>query len=103
MIPSVGIVRSDDRALVSWRMPVFARPDRSFVRPSGAATTSWSSVAAALSEPSATLHEWSPGVQIVGPTAREGSPLEFYTGLIGNELAGFDFWPHAATDRPSIR
>lgn len=98
IVPSVGIVRSDDRALVSWRVPTLARPDRSFVRSAGVATVSWPGVAAALSEFASTLSEWSPDVQLDEPTAHEGSPLEYYTGLAADELPSFGFWPQAATD-----
>jgi Zn-dependent peptidase ImmA (M78 family) len=100
--PSIGIVRNDDRALVSWRTPRLPRPDRTFVRPLGADVVAWPVVARALDEFVAAVANWAPPTY---PLAADEDPaaraLEYYTGLTEHEIPRFGFFPEAACD-PAI-
>jgi hypothetical protein len=97
--PSIGIVRNDDRAIVSWRIPRMPRPDRTFVRPTGADVVAWSAVAGALDEFVAAVADWAaPAYRLVpeqDPTARA---LEYYTGLPEHEIPRFGFLPEAMSN-----
>lgn len=100
--PSVGIIRNDDRALVSWRTPVLPHPDRAFVRPFGAEVVSWSVVADALDEFVAAVASWAPlDCQLTAEESVHGRALEYYTGLSRHEIQRFGFLPEAASD-PAI-
>lgn len=100
--PSIGIVRNDDRALVSWRVPRLPRPDRASVRPVGTDVVAWSVVARALDEFVAAVADWAPPTF---PLAADEDPaaraLEYYTGLLKHEIPRFGFLPEAASD-PAI-
>lgn len=101
--PSVGIVRSDDRALVSWRTPVLPRSDRVFASPYGEAVISWPVVADALDELVDTVREWAGTGTLEEPVGEGASALEYYTGLEPDVLAGYRFLPetvHAPAHDP---
>lgn len=99
--PSIGIVRNDDRALISWRAPALPRPDRTFVRPEGAAVVSWSVVARALDEFVAAVASWAPSAQLEAEEDPAARALGYYTGLSDHEIQRFGFLPEAASD-PAI-
>ena len=97
--PSIGIVRNDDRALVSWRAARLPRPDRVFMRPVGADVVSWPVVARALDEFVAAVASWAPPAwQLVAGNAPAARALEYYTGLAEHEIARFGFLPEAMND-----
>jgi hypothetical protein len=97
--PSVGIVRNDDRALISWRTPVLPRGDRDFVRPEGADVVSWPAVARALDEFVAAVARWAPSdCQLTAAPDPHARALEYYTGLSTDEIQAFGFLPEAASD-----
>lgn len=96
--PSLGIVRNDDRALVSWRTPDLPRPDRTFIRPSGAKIVSWTVVSAALDDYVAAVRAWSPSGQLEPTVEDAHGALEYYTGLAASELPAFRFLPEAVHD-----
>lgn len=58
--PSLGFVRNDDQALISWRTPELPRSDRTFVRPRGVEAVSWRIVSSALDEYVAAVQGWAP-------------------------------------------
>jgi hypothetical protein len=97
--PSIGFVRNDDRALISWRIPDLPRPDRTFARPRGAEVVSWRVVSNALDEYVAAVKGWAPSAHSI-ETARtdDGRALEYYTGLAASELEAFGFLAEAADD-----
>lgn len=97
--PSIGIVRNDDRALVSWRTPALPRPDRSFVLPQGSQVVSWAAVESALDDFAKVVSNWAPP-ETRFETADASSPraLEYYTGLSEHEIRSFGFLPEAAKD-----
>lgn len=100
--PSIGIVRNDDRALISWRTPALPRPDRTFVRPDGAHVVSWPVVARALEELVAAVASWTPSdLELPAEVDPHARALEYYTGLSKHEIQGFGFLPEAASD-PAI-
>lgn len=100
--PSIGIVRNDDRALVSWRVPALSRGDRTFLRPDGARVLSWAAVSGAFEEFEAYVAGWAPaGYGITTQPGPHDRALEYYTGLSSGEIDGFGFLPEAAAD-PAI-
>lgn len=100
--PSIGIVRNDDRALISWRTPVLPRSDRTFVRPDGAEVVSWPVVARALEELVITVASWAPpDYPLTQDEAPHARAFEYYTGLSMHEIQSFGFLPEAASD-PAI-
>lgn len=98
MAPSVGLVRNDDRALISWRAPRLPRVDRSFVVPNGTASVSWNVAQAALTEFVEAVESWAPSSVHFAATADSSSALEYYTGLTTAELPAFGFRREAAED-----
>jgi hypothetical protein len=94
--PSLGLVRSDHCALISWRTPDLPRSDRAFVRPRGASVVSWDVVYTALAEYVAAVESWTPNGSAV--QVDDSSPLEYYTGLTLDEVQAFNFLPEAAAD-----
>lgn len=100
--PSVGIVRNDDRALVSWRTPRLPRPDRTFLRPLGTDSVAWSVVASALDQFVVAVSNWAPSTYRL-PTDEDptANALQYYTGLPAEEIARFGFLPEAACDPAS--
>jgi len=100
--PSIGVVRNDDRALVSWRTAPLPRPDRTFVYPEGSSVVSWPAVARALDEFVATVGSWAPSdCQLETPQDHAARALQYYTGLSNAEIQRFPFLPDAAID-PAI-
>lgn len=100
--PSLGIVRNDDRALISWRTPMLPRPDRTFMHPDGAEVVAWPVVSRALDEFVAAVAGWAPSDgRLAGEEGPAARPLEYYTGLSKNEITEFGFLPEAASD-PAI-
>jgi hypothetical protein len=95
--PSIGIVRNDDRALVSWRTPELPRPDRRFARPIGAEVVSWPVVSTALDEYVAGVANWISSAWLESAVDVR-SALEYYTGLTVSELEAFEFLPEAVED-----
>lgn len=98
LAPSVGIVRNDDRALVSWRTPDLPRADRTFVRPEGTEVVSWPVVSRALDEYTAAVEGWAPATSDFTSRWEDHRALEYYTGLAGPEIAAFGFLPEASAD-----
>lgn len=96
--PSLGLIRQDDRALISWRAPLLPRPDRSFVSPQGAETVSWQVVSAAIDEFVASVRAWAPSETSFEVVAANRSALEYYTGIPDEKLAAFPFLPQATDD-----
>lgn len=97
--PSVGIVRNDDRALISWRTPTLPRADRTFARSDGSEVVSWPVVLAALEEFIAAVRAWAPPDAALTEDVRDDfSPLEYYTGLQEHEIDGFGFRAEALSD-----
>jgi hypothetical protein len=97
--PSIGIVRNDDHALLSWRTPRLPTPDRTFVYPHGAVVISWSVLARALDEFVAAVSEWArPTCELAAENDHAAHRLEYYTGLAEHEIPGFGFLPDAAHD-----
>jgi Zn-dependent peptidase ImmA (M78 family) len=100
--PSIGIVRNDDRALVSWRIPSLPRPDRTFSRPLGADSVAWSVVASALDEFVAAVSGWAPpAYRLATDDDPAEKALQYYTGLPEHEITRFGFLPEAARDPAS--
>ena len=100
--PSLGIVRNDDRALISWRTPVLPRADRTFLHPDGAEVVAWPVVARALAEFVEAVAGWAPSAgRLVAEEGPDARLLEYYTGLSEQEIEEFGFLPEAASD-PAI-
>lgn len=97
--PSVGIVRNDDRALVSWRMPALPNADRRFVRPDGASVVSWDTVLSAFDDFAACVEDWAPSNSDLNVSAAiPRAALEYYTGLAADEIDQFGFLPDSVDD-----
>ncbi len=102
LVPSLGLVRSDDRARISWRVPELPNRDRMFVTPRGATTVPWRVVSSAIDEFVHSVEGWMSADPDRLPIAnRDRSALEYYTGLSFAEVEGFEFTP-AAVDNPAV-
>jgi len=100
--PSIGIVRNDDRALVSWRTAPLPRSDRTFAYPEGSRVVSWPAVVSALDEFVDTVAGWAPpDCQVEAPQGHMARALQYYTGLSNAEIRDFPFLPDAMVD-PAI-
>jgi hypothetical protein len=98
VVPSVGVVRNDDYALVSWRLPDYRHADRVFLDPAGSAVVAWNSFSQALDELIEVLREWSADEALLVPDTSRKTALEFYTGLSAGEIESYGFLPGAAQD-----
>lgn len=99
MAPSLGIVRNDDRALISWRTLVLPRADRTFAHRDGLELVAWPVVCRALDEFVEAVKSWAPSdAQLAAPEVPDVLPLEYYTGLSEQEIERFGFLPDAAGD-----
>lgn len=97
--PSLGIVRNDDRALISWRTPVLPRADRTFVHRDGVELVAWPVVCRALDEFVEAVKSWAPSdAQLAAPQVPRVLPLEYYTGPSEQEIERLGFLPDAAGD-----
>lgn len=97
LAPSLGIVRNDDRALISWRAPELPRTDRIFVRPRGSEVVGWRALSYALEGYVEAVSSWAPIASCAGVSGPERA-FEYYTGLAASELPAFGFMPEAADD-----
>lgn len=101
VVPSLGIVRNDDRAFVSWRAPAMSRPDREFLRPEGARVVSWDVVSHALDDFATMTAAWAPDDASWEPAPTgDGNALSLYTGLPPEAAEAYGFL-EAATENPA--
>lgn len=101
VMPSVGIVRNDEWALVSWQAPRQTHPDREFLAPGGAAVVSWEHVDDALGQLLSLLSEWTGDLSQWLPASDPMTALAMYTGLPATAVADYGFRPAATSDPAS--